>query len=670
MQRPLHAIHPLRPLHTLPPPPPVRHLVSPTPAPVAQHKARSVSSIINQHIQHTARDHKVVSKTPTGNTAAADSKGNGRLVNVEHKYPGPSPMVLSTSERRASLSPMHPQPQAFVVSDNLTTLKATSPVSTQEQLPWDPSRVFYKASIRVADRLAKGPGVVYLLTSFPKDTGTFVIYLEGIKYLEYPVSRLHNYIANSTELCPQFKEADNVSITTTALVFGSTDKMAGFMNAVKSLQNRNSSSGLLGVQSTTVQSSEGPAVSDTSSGVIPALGASQGQHDRVDSRLSKHGESKGAIAQIDAAPHASFEVVPSGSAPTLQDFRNDTSRQSKMVAAEMTSDLLDLSPIDGHDRGDYSAYSDRASTHAADLESLYFPPANSFGEASAALNASDNCSVLMLDYSDDDLPQMIPEDAVRLSGSTPAPSATSVPSCQDQVSSAGCAMDQTASLRDCFLDILPTFESIRMMLKAVNENGRVAAARAIFSNIPVEGTSEDKKCLSSAKNLLQTLLAQSPEQTLAIFMDALSPPRGPKYAPEEILCLRAQGIPPPDYMFRLEFLPLSTKKQKPQGHGLVQADPGDASKTITDNEELALRSVCSPAMQEKPPSVPSPTVLRSVSNSSSLVSSAMSGVPTPLQKTQGESNTKAGLMGSRWAPGENCVLPENTYCFTGVAMPN
>ncbi|EFX04013.1 hypothetical protein CMQ_941 [Grosmannia clavigera kw1407] len=74
-----------------------------------------------------------------------------------------------------------------------------------------PSEYFHKANIRVADRLAKGNGVAYLLEKSPTDTGTFSVFLEGLKYLEYPILDMVNYIANSQELCPQFKEADGES---------------------------------------------------------------------------------------------------------------------------------------------------------------------------------------------------------------------------------------------------------------------------------------------------------------------------------------------------------------------------------------------------------------------------------------------------------------------------
>ncbi|KIH86787.1 hypothetical protein SPBR_08886 [Sporothrix brasiliensis 5110] len=102
----------------------------------------------------------------------------------------------------------------------------------------EPASFVYKEAIRVADRLAKGEGVVYLVALSDSDPGTFHIYLEGSKYLEYPVVKMHNYITNSTDLCPQFKESDGVSITTTRLVFGSQDKIAQFMEVLRGLKAR------------------------------------------------------------------------------------------------------------------------------------------------------------------------------------------------------------------------------------------------------------------------------------------------------------------------------------------------------------------------------------------------------------------------------------------------
>ncbi|KJR84614.1 uncharacterized protein SPSK_08523 [Sporothrix schenckii 1099-18] len=630
-----------------------------------------------------------------------------------------------------------PMPRRIVQVPENTVRKQTLPEPSSPEVkilrPQDPepASIVYKEGIRVADRLAKGEGVVYLVALSDSDPGTFHVYLEGSKYLEYPVLKMHNYITNATDLCPQFKESDGVSITTTRLVFGSQDKIAKFMEVLRSLKARKQEHGSEATAASTPAQTAKKAVSISTP---PEEPDSSQNIDRgsvlVPSKSAKE-DTPGEIAQ------ATYDVKPTS---TLPNASTRTISAAESPSADlvleygdddygMACDLVDLSHPVEVTASRPPTRSTMASSYVMDLGSLqsshFETPAmlldvvegvqeQSTPFVAAGVGALDTerfmehaaepgtglVTELLTDPVAVPVVEPKTEPDMDLSAtnhsehpSLPAEKAPdeAIHRPQGDAFAEDDAMGSKIRLQDSLLEILPKFEAMVCILDSVDEAKRVDTAKLVFSNLRSSLGSKTNVHLSSAEQLLWAILAK------------LSKEKGTSVKAADIACrltytrdnverLRDRAAPPPEILDKLDFLPRPSRLGRPKAS---RAQPlHTPSSSLTDNK---IRSNLKPTAEPFQPSPPpkmsqtksttrltltsstlgmrpattSPVALSDISNSS-IASNIDSLTARMSRLTPPDAPSKTatkGLQGSRWATAGNSVSTENANRFMGIAIP-
>ncbi|OAA68721.1 hypothetical protein SPI_00916 [Niveomyces insectorum RCEF 264] len=403
-----------------------------------------------------------------------------------------------------SLQDEHHSVKEAVALNRLQNLSLNASVGEQNAQFRDPEPLeyFYKAEIRVADRHAKGPGVVYLLATSSDDTGIFSIYLQGLKYLEYPVLSMYNYIANSEEFCPQFRETDG-SITTTSLVFGSQDRIVDFMKAVRSLQARNPTPSASKIPSNKTPKPApdggGPArvPSSSNAGKLSTKEAEKtlskksldinAQARNVSTSNVVAGSSNDKAASTsssitlsrDASAVHYEQPMPADNDNLLEDDSSSLLEQGSnilQVFHDLSAELVDLSQPAQAVPSSSLAGPSLVSSYAMDLGSLDF----SMGTQASVSDGGRDANV--------DNAQLLVEEASSLEkGKKPCRPASSAAADEAKADPS----DLTEKLKTCLSQILPTLEHLNKVVNSVSEGDREKISKAIAAGIEADNASDD-----------------------------------------------------------------------------------------------------------------------------------------------------------------------------------
>lgn len=615
------------------------------------------------------------------------------------------------SRRLAGNSPM---PQRTIQVPGRTARRPAPPESSPPEVkilrPQDPEpgEYLYKEDIRVADRLAKGEGAVYLVAPSDSDPGTFHIYLEGSKYLEYPVVSMYNYITTSTDLCPQFKEADGVSITTTRLVFGGQEKIAKFMTALRALKTRKPEPTFKATPASAAAKPTDSPVSASPGKPAPSTHADKESVPPA-SKPAKVTSVKATVPHPKSDDRQTYEVKPTFNVP--KDTKN-TNPGAKDFSIElvldyggddygMACDLVDLSQPADVSAPRSSTRSALSSAYAMDLgslqSSLFATPTESFDfiDGIQELNSPSETAKVgtpKTEPATEPVAEPVAEPAVEppTEPATKTSAEHSQPIQNDAVSPAD-QMEGIESLQNSLLEILPKFEAMGRILDGVEETKREAAAKSVFASLRESlGDTTDVQ-LSSAEQLLRALLVKLAKEkpTATKAADTVCRLR---YARDEIEMLRDHALPPPEILFKLEFLP-RTSKHDPPKTGTAQTQHSPSSSRMDNKMQSSLKPTAEPFQPSPPPktrhsalstqfassgpasdaqpAILSPTALSHASSSSNAtnidsLTARMSRLALP--DTQTKTPTK-GLQGSRWATTSDSVRTENANRFMGIAIP-
>ncbi|CAK7226057.1 hypothetical protein SEUCBS140593_006113 [Sporothrix eucalyptigena] len=633
--------------------------------------------------------------------------GNSPMAAPKKKAPPAAAIVQATPSRPKASSG---RPLVNTASKALPPEPA--PAVKEIAYPQDPepSDYVYKEKIQVADRLAKGNGAVYLVASSHTDPGTMHIYLKGSKYLEFPVLSMFNYISSSTVLCPQFKEEDSVSIVTTSLVFGSQEKIVKFMKAVKTLQARKPATDTASAKPSTPAPSVNGAASvshanqETDKSIISANVPLE-QVDRVSEKPANATSSiPGNDSRVTHARETTLPDTPEGSV-TIMSASMDISPKStsgqKQQDFGVACDLLDLSqPEETAVSKDVPRSGLSSSAYATDLGSLQF----SFSEALSTSFVSNNDLGSL--HESRESSGMVPAEAetpqtevsqpevsmpTTLHKEPPQPQ-TSLPVTPEQSSkvekdtSVGAIAQimRLESLQSSLRDILPTFGAMSKTLGFFDEKDRETVAKSVFAKLKQEKGEGDSPCLLSAEHLLRALLATSKkDKVLALTSLPISSSESHlRYTRREIMFLRGLAVPPPDELFKLDFLPRTAKAQV-SPISSPQRVLGTPKKYILKPEAkpfqpspVSVRTSSEPKPQfasfkptsESQVAVVSPTALSQMSiasNSTNIDSLTAHMARLALPSSKPETPVR-GLGGSRWATTNDSARTENANRFMGI----
>ncbi|KAL1912960.1 hypothetical protein Sste5344_001047 [Sporothrix stenoceras] len=666
---------------------------------------------------------------PPGLTPA--SMGFGNIDNdVARRLAENSPMPQRTVQVPANTA-RRPPPPVPLASEVAKTPRPQDPI---------PAEFAYTVNIRVADRLAKGEGAIYLVAPSDSDPGTFHIYLEGSKYIEYPIVSMFNYMTTSTDLCPQFKEADGASITTTRLVFGSQDRIATFMKELRALKARKPDpvpkvapaaapekqpADIPVSMPAFLKKPAAPKTSDKES-APPATPANKPAMDILSSpppvprpagKDQDTYEIKSTFNILKDSANA-ISAPKSRPAVLVLDYGNDDYGKA--------CDLVDLSHAVDANGSRPTTQSAMSSTYAMDLGSLqeshFVTPADAephvfVDSVQASVAPSEVVEVEVPDT--EPVAELAPAPAVAAVAkpsaeppiksptehtTEPATSMKATPVTHNNEFGADDPVESMERLQASLIEILPKFEAMSRILDSVEEKKREATAKSVFTNLRSSlGDTRDTQ-LSSAEQLLRALLVKLSQEkpTATKVADTVCHLR---YARDEITRLREQAAPPPEVLFKLDFLPLASKPRAPRKTPLASkpVPPKKAPVTpkhtptssCTNNKPQSTLSPTAKPFQPSPPHKPRPTQL-ATHVASPGTAPAVQSVTRPLASPSGvpnssistnlesltermsrltlpDSNAKTptkGLQGSRWATAtKSIVRTENANRFKGIIPP-
>ena len=532
----------------------------------------------------------------------------------------------------------------------------------------EPPEYVYKENINVADRHAKGAGAVYLVTSSSSDPGTIHIYLKGSRYLEYPVLSMFNYISSSTILCPQFKENDGVSIVTTSLVFASQEKMVKFMSTIKTLQARK-------------LAATGLPAAQTTDAPVPSV---------------PH------VNQMPAESTVTASVSVTESTPVT----NGSADEQKPHDFGIHCDLVDLSESDvAFAPQNFSSFKG-PSTYAMDLCSLNFYVSETRNESFDSRTCSESLqgpgnqkkseasNAELIDTGEVSQPVVSSHETLQQNVPPPESSESSTHTReQPSLQPTRVVEDPLKSLQDHLVKILPNFEAMRKILSAFEEKNQESAAKSVFAQLKEKHPDAVDFDLSSAEQLLRTLVAKAKKP------QAMKPsePAGfrskLRYDIVDMVLLRKYAVPPPERLFKLDFLPRTVRSRGGRS-GTTSTTAFSAPNIRSNPKPVSLRPDAEPflpsptqeqlsskpTIQFVPFSIPhkktstfTPTALSELSNKADLsnmdlltASMARLGLPDDKPATPAQIAVETlvlaqapirepiqGLRGSRWATVDN-----------------
>lgn len=573
--------------------------------------------------------------------AAPPAKRFGMIETDVSRLAGFSPMPQRTVQVLASPA-RRPPPPAPPAPKVVKTPRPQDPA---------PAEFAYMVNIRVFDRLAKGEGVVYLSAPSDSDPGTFHIYLEGSKYLEYPIVSMYNYMTTSTDLCPQFKEIDG-AITTTRLVFGSQDKIATFMKELRALKARkpDPASKAIPAAAPSVAPVAAPSVAPAKQSADKPVTAPVPLEEPATPKVvdkecppPPRKPTKDTMLGTAAAPRPdgkdkeTFEVKPTFN--VLKDSPKTVSSRPVVTDNGLVldygtddygraCDLVDLSQAAGADGSRPTTRSAMSSTYAMDLgslqSSLFVTPADaeSYVFVDSVQPSSAPSEIIEVEAPSPDpvpetavapviesvmrpavepVPKAAPEPCIKpptARTTDPITPTKATPTAHSDAVGADDTMESMERLQASLLEILPKFEAMGRILNGVEEKEREATAKSVFTNLRSSLGDTQSTQLSSAEQLLRALLARLAREkpTAAKVADTVCRLR---YARDEIKRLRDQAAPPPEVIFKLGFLPLASKPS-PSKKGPV-TPKHTPSSSLTNNKPQSNLSPTARPFQPSPP---------------------------------------------------------------------